>query len=111
VQSRRVSGYTAWQRAFHEAGLQVAAWRIHRSIGINGSTLVDQLSNGADDAVFVGDTVWDVEAGARAGVPCIGVLSGGVSRRELEDAGAAAVFDDAYELCEHFDDSPIAALI
>jgi HAD superfamily hydrolase (TIGR01509 family) len=198
----------AWLRAFHKAGLPVEGWRIHRSIGMDGSTLVDKLSNGADDdvqkrlkdlhtryyeasgdllttlpgaqqllkrvaghglqvvlatsapdnelamlratlacddlvsaitssadveeakprpdivevamekagvtqhdAVFVGDTVWDVEASARAGVPCIGVLSGGVSRDELEDAGAAAVFDNAQHLCDQLDSSPIAALI
>lgn len=198
----------AWQRAFHEVGLPVAAWHIHRSIGMDGSTLVDQLSKGADDAVqtrlkdlhtryyeadaellttlpgarqllqrvaesdlqvvlatsapanelallrstlacddlvsaitssedveqakpspdivnvalekagvsacdavFVGDTVWDVEAAARAGVPCIAVLSGGISRGDLENAGAAAVFEDAQHLCEHLGASPIAALI
>jgi hypothetical protein len=39
------------------------------------------------------------------------VLSGGVSRGELEHAGAAAVFDDTRHLCDHLDDSPIAALI
>ncbi|WP_445167969.1 HAD family hydrolase [Mycolicibacterium sp. Dal123E01] len=198
----------AWQRAFHDAGLPVEAWHIHRSIGMDGSTLVDELSKGADDdvqkrlkdlhtryyegsaelltalpgarqllqrvaesdlqvvlatsapenelamlratlscddlvsaitsaedveeakpkpdivnvalqkagvtaehAVFVGDTVWDVEASARANVACIGVLSGGVSRGELEKAGAAAVFDDVQDLCEHLADSPIADLI
>ena len=35
----------------------------------------------ADRAVFVGDSVWDVRAAARAGVPCIGVESGGIDRR------------------------------
>jgi beta-phosphoglucomutase-like phosphatase (HAD superfamily) len=29
----------AWQRAFTEVGLPVEAWRIHRSIGMDGSTL------------------------------------------------------------------------
>jgi HAD superfamily hydrolase (TIGR01509 family) len=29
-----------------------------------------------DAAVFVGDTVWDVRACGKAGVPCIGLLSG-----------------------------------
>lgn len=198
----------AWQRAFHEVELPVQAWHIHRSIGMDGSTLVDELSNGADDAVqkrlkdlhtryyeasaallsplpgarellrrvadlglqvvlatsapenelallrqtldcddlvsaitssadvdqakpkpdivnvalekarvtageavFVGDTVWDVEASARAGVSCIAVLSGGVSRGELEKAGAAAVFDDAQDLCEHLAGSPISELL
>jgi HAD superfamily hydrolase (TIGR01509 family) len=43
-------------------------------------------------AVFVGDTVWDVRASRKAGVPCIGLLSGGISRAELADAGAAQVY-------------------
>ena len=38
--------------------------------------------------VFIGDAVWDGEAARRAGVTCIGVLSGGVSRSELHSAGA-----------------------
>ena len=197
----------AWQRAFAEVGLPVQAWHIHRSIGMDGATLVDELSQGApgdvqkrlkdlhtryyqagaallttlpgarrllrtvaerdlqvvlatsapedelallrstldcDDvvsaitssadveqakpnpgivevalaeagvsaerAVFVGDAVWDVEASGRAGVPCIAVLSGGVSRCELEEAGAAAVFDDAEDLREHLDDTVITTL-
>jgi phosphoglycolate phosphatase-like HAD superfamily hydrolase len=65
----------------------------------------------AKQAVFIGDTVWDVEASARAGVPCIAVLSGGVSCGELETAGAAAVFDDAQELLDNLDGSPISALL
>ena len=197
----------AWQRAFTEAGLPVEAWRIHRSIGMDGSALLDELSDHAaedvqkrlkdlhtryyesgaalltslpgarpllqrvadcdlqvvlatsapdnelallrstldcDDlvsaitsaedveeakprpeivevaldkagvtaahAVFVGDTVWDVQAAQRAGVACIGVLSGGISRGELEDAGAAAVFENATDLLAHFGDSPIVTL-
>ena len=64
----------------------------------------------ATRAVFVGDTVWDVEAAQRAGVACIGVLSGGVSRGELEDAGAAAVFDNAEDLLAHFGDSQFVTL-
>jgi HAD superfamily hydrolase (TIGR01509 family) len=197
----------AWQRAFTEIGRPVEAWRIHRSIGMDGSMLVDTLSGGADEdvqkrlkdlhtryyeasgalltrlpgaqrllrrvaaldlqvvlatsapenelallrstldcedvvsaitssedvdqakpnpgivevalakagvtadrAVFVGDAVWDVEASGRAGVPCIAVLSGGVSRCELEDAGAAAVFDNADDLCEQLDDTAVASL-
>ena len=37
----------AWQRAFAEVGLPVQAWHIHRSIGMDGATLVDELSQGA----------------------------------------------------------------
>lgn len=49
-------------------------------------------------AVFVGDTVWDVQACRKAGVPCIGLLSGGISREELKDAGAAEVYPGPAEL-------------
>lgn len=64
----------------------------------------------AERAVFVGDAVWDAQACVRAGLPCIGLLSGGISRAELETAGAAAVFDDAEDLLVQLDRSPIAAL-
>ena len=71
---------------------------------------LDKAGVTAAHAVFVGDTVWDVEAAQRAGVACIGVLSGGISRGELEDAGAAAVFENAEDLLAHFGDSPIVTL-
>jgi HAD superfamily hydrolase (TIGR01509 family) len=51
-------------------------------------------------AVFVGDTVWDVQACQRARVPCIGLRSGGISTGELLDAGAAAVFAGPADLLE-----------
>jgi HAD superfamily hydrolase (TIGR01509 family) len=51
-----------------------------------------------DAAVFVGDTVWDVRASGQAGVACIGLLSGGISRAELLDEGAAEVYDGPAEL-------------
>jgi len=197
----------AWIRAFTDAGIPVDAWRIHRSIGMDGTTLLSTLAEGADDdtrarakdlhsqyyketasllrplpgarelleaveklgvqvvlatsapddelailrdvldcdslvsavtssedvdtakprpdiinvaleragveaahAVFVGDAVWDVEACKRADVVTIALLSGGVSKCELEDAGAHQVFEDARDLCQHLDDTPIAAL-
>ena len=197
----------AWYRAFTEAKVEVEAWRIHRSIGMDGSTLLASLAEHADDdtrarlkdlhsryyqetapllrplpgarelleaveklglqivlatsapedelsvlrevlasddlvsavtssndvdtakpepdivqvaleragvdaahAVFVGDTVWDVEACKRAGVPTIALLSGGVSRGELETAGAQAVFDNPRDLCKHLDSTAIGAL-
>jgi HAD superfamily hydrolase (TIGR01509 family) len=197
----------AWYRAFNDVGLDVEAWRIHRSIGLDGSMLVASLAEGADDdtrsrlkdlhsryyqetvpllrplpgarelleavdelglqivlatsapedelsivrevlasddlvsaatssndvdtakpqpdivqvaldragvdtdhAVFVGDTVWDVEACERAGVPTIAVLSGGVSRGELETAGAQAVFENPRDVCDHLDSTAIGTL-
>jgi HAD superfamily hydrolase (TIGR01509 family) len=197
----------AWYRAFSDVAISVEAWRIHRSIGMDGSTLLKSLAGNADEdtrsqlkdlhsryyketvpmlrrlpgarellqavdglglqivlatsapedeleilrgvlesddlvaavtsaedvdtakpqpdivevamkragvdadhAVFVGDAVWDVEACNRAGVQAIAVLSGGVSRGELENAGAQAVFENARELCEQLDTTAIAKL-
>ena len=198
----------AWVRAFEAEGVPVAAWRIHRCIGMDGTTLVktlagedagqgqlDQLKDrhsefyqesthlltplpGACDllrrvadlglqvvlatsapddelrtlrevldcddvvsevtssadvdtakpqpdivevalaragvtaaqAVFVGDAVWDCEAARRAKLTSVGVLSGGVSRAELSEAGAAAVFEDAAELLAPLDTTPIGEL-
>lgn len=197
----------AWQRAFDDEDLPVAAWQVHRCIGMDGSTLVRTLSGdapqevqerlsdahsryyrevtplltalpgardllhrvaelglqvvlatsapedeldilrkvlGCDDvisettsshdvdtakpapgivqvaldragvdaehAVFVGDAVWDAHAAQGAGLPCIGVLSGGISRQELLDSGASPVFADAQDLLDHLDSTRITAL-
>jgi HAD superfamily hydrolase (TIGR01493 family) len=197
----------AWCRAFEETGIAVESWRIHRSIGMDGTQLVKSLSGDADHAaqkqakdlhlrylkeaapllrplpgarellqrvrelglqvvlassanedelsmsravldcddlvsaatssvdvdvakpepsiievaldragvdadhaVYVGDAVWDVIASGRAGVPAIGLLSGGISRAELEKAGAQAVFDNPRDLCDHIDSTAVAAL-
>jgi HAD superfamily hydrolase (TIGR01509 family) len=201
----------AWQRAFAEVGIDVETWRIHRSIGMDGSTLVRSLSDdapsetqkrlkdlhsqfyaemapllrplpgartllqrvadlglkvvlatptlggpretelallrkvldcddlvaevtsaadvdtakpkpdiiqvalqragvSADRAVFVGDAIWDAEACRRAHVTSIGVLSGGVSQAELENAGAVLVFEDAEDLVKHIEETSIARL-
>ena len=51
---------------------------------------IDKVSG--TSAVKVGDSVWDCRAAAEAGVPAVGVLTGGFSRDELLDAGAARVF-------------------
>lgn len=198
----------AWQRAFAEVGVDVEAWRIHRGIGMDGSSLLDELlpdatdedtkarakdlhsrfyqetahllkplpgtrrlldlvaatglqvvlatsapedelallrkvldqdeivsavtssddvetakprpdivevalqraGVGADRAVFVGDSIWDIRAAARAGVECIGVESGGFDRLRLQDEGAVAVYRNPRDLADQFDDSPIGRL-
>jgi HAD superfamily hydrolase (TIGR01509 family) len=61
----------------------------------------------ADRAVFVGDTVWDMRAGSRAGVRCVGLLCGGIPRADLEEAGAQAVYDDPADLLARLKDSPL----
>lgn len=60
---------------------------------------------GVNDAVMVGDTVWDVRAAARVDVPTIALLSGGSGEAELRAAGAAAVYDDAAALLAALDRS------
>ncbi|MEV5162471.1 HAD family hydrolase [Streptomyces sp. NPDC053728] len=62
----------------------------------------------AGQAVFVGDSVWDMEAATRAGVRAVAVLSGGIPRTALERAGADVVYQDAAELLARLDDSPFA---
>ncbi|MFD3548854.1 HAD family hydrolase [Streptomyces sp. NPDC058655] len=64
----------------------------------------------AERAVFVGDTVWDMEAGTRAGVRCVGLLCGGIPRADLEEAGAAAVYRDPADLLDGLGRSPFAAV-
>nr|WSZ12796.1 HAD family hydrolase [Streptomyces canus] len=59
-------------------------------------------------AVFVGDTVWDMRAGSRAGVRCVGVLCGGIPRADLVEAGAQAIYDDPAHLLASLADSPLA---
>ena len=61
--------------------------------------------------ICIGDTVWDVEAARRSGLRCLTVCTGGISRGELEAAGAAAVYADIGELLERLDTSPIAGLL
>lgn len=55
-------------------------------------------------AVVVGDAVWDVRAAHDAGVPAIGLLSGGFAEQELRDAGAVAVVEGPAELTRRLDE-------
>jgi HAD superfamily hydrolase (TIGR01509 family) len=59
----------------------------------------------AHEAIMIGDTPYDLEAANRAGVGFVGVRSGGYDDDALR--GALAVYRDAAELCERFDDSPL----
>ncbi|KMO94290.1 HAD family hydrolase [Streptomyces roseus] len=62
----------------------------------------------AHASVFVGDTVWDMKAAARAGVAAVGLLCGGIPRHDLEEAGARAVYRDPADLLGRLDQSPFA---
>ncbi len=59
---------------------------------------LDKVSGRPEDALMIGDTVWDVEAAARAGVETLAVRTGGFSEQELRDAGARDVFTSVEEL-------------
>jgi len=53
---------------------------------------------GTREAVMVGDTVWDIEAARRAGVPALAVLTGGYGAAELREGGAVAVYESVVDL-------------
>ena len=52
----------------------------------------------AKPLAMIGDSVWDCRAAARAGLPTLALLSGGISATELRVAGAHSVHRDAAEL-------------
>lgn len=69
---------------------------------------LDLADASARGSVFVGDTVWDMRAGSRADVACVGLLCGGIPRGDLEEAGARAVYRHPADLLAHLGDSPFA---
>lgn len=72
---------------------------------------LDAVGVGVEDAVFVGDAVWDMMAARRIGMPCIGVLCGGTGEAALRDAGADEVYSGPDELLENLDSSVIGQLL
>lgn len=52
-------------------------------------------------ARFVGDSVWDMKAAVQDGVTPVALLSGGIPRADLEEAGAHAVYRDPADLLAH----------
>jgi HAD superfamily hydrolase (TIGR01549 family) len=64
-----------------------------------------------EPAVLIGDSVYDAEAAKRAGVPMIGLLTGGFGEAELRDAGVVQVFRSLEELLGAYDSTPLAASV
>jgi HAD superfamily hydrolase (TIGR01549 family) len=62
---------------------------------------------GTTEAVMVGDSRWDIEAAANAGLETVCVITGGWSEQELRDHGAVAVFPSLVELRERLDETPL----
>jgi HAD superfamily hydrolase (TIGR01509 family) len=59
-------------------------------------------------SLVIGDSVWDVEAAKKAGMPAIVVRSGGFGDDELREAGAIAIYDSPGDLAKALDDTPLA---
>ena len=64
----------------------------------------------AVDAIVVGDTPYDAQAAAGAGMKTIGLLSGGFREDVLREAGCIAIYQDIADLLAGYDDSPLSAL-
>jgi HAD superfamily hydrolase (TIGR01549 family) len=62
---------------------------------------------GGGAAVMIGDSRWDIEAAANAGLATICVLTGGWSAQELRDCGAVAVYESLVDLRQSLDDLPV----
>ena len=55
----------------------------------------------AQEAVAVGDAIWDVESAKAAGIRCVALLTGGAfSKEDLKEAGAIDVYKDCADLLE-----------
>lgn len=63
----------------------------------------------AADIIVVGDTPYDAEAAAKAGLRTIGLLCGGWTAGELKQAGCIAVYQDPADLLRNYDASPLAS--
>jgi phosphoglycolate phosphatase-like HAD superfamily hydrolase len=62
---------------------------------------------GGGPAIVVGDAVWDALSAEAAGVPCIGLRSGGIGAERLLSAGASWVHDGPRDLLEQLDNGPL----
>jgi HAD superfamily hydrolase (TIGR01509 family) len=60
-----------------------------------------------EQVLVVGDTPYDAEAAAKAGMRTVGLLYGGWSADELKQAGCVAVYRDPADLLKHCADSPL----
>jgi membrane protein len=62
----------------------------------------------ASETLAVGDTPYDVVSAGKCGIRTIALLSGGFSKKELQDAGALALYSNVQDLLANFEVSPLA---
>ena len=67
---------------------------------------LDRIGLSAEEVVMVGDTPYDIQAAAPAGVRVIAFRSGGFKDEDLK--GALAIYDGAADLLARYDSSPLA---
>ena len=61
--------------------------------------LLEQAGVAAEEVVAIGDSIWDVQAAAAAGIRTVAVLTGGAyDEAALKAVGAVAVYDDCAAL-------------
>jgi HAD superfamily hydrolase (TIGR01509 family) len=60
-------------------------------------------------AIVIGDTPYDVLAARRAGIDAIAVLSGGFTREELASSGPVAIYQNAREVEDDYENSILAS--
>jgi HAD superfamily hydrolase (TIGR01549 family) len=64
----------------------------------------DRLGIPVENCIVVGDSIWDMLAAGRRRALAVGLLSGGYSQSELEQAGAFRVYTDPAGMLEHIED-------
>ncbi|MDE2183205.1 MAG: HAD family hydrolase [Alphaproteobacteria bacterium] len=67
-------------------------------------TAAERLGAPIENAVVVGDSIWDMLAARRCRALGVGLLSGGYGQDELERSGAVRVYEDPRDLLKHLDE-------
>jgi HAD superfamily hydrolase (TIGR01509 family) len=67
-------------------------------------TAAERLGFPTENAVVVGDSIWDMLAARRCRALGVGLLSGGYGQDELERSGAVRVYEDPKDLLHHLDE-------
>ena len=60
---------------------------------------------GASAAVMLGDATWDAATASEVDIPCLGLLTGGITAAELTAAGCVEVYESPADLVSRLDDS------
>lgn len=68
----------------------------------------ERLEVPIENCIVVGDSPWDMLAAGRRRALGVGILAGGYSKGELEEAGAFRIYSDPAEMLSHIEDLGIA---